>query len=177
MGEIWKDVSGYEGKCMVSNLGNIKSIKKDKILSPKNNHDGYLRIQLWEKCKVKFVSIHRLVAEAFIPNPENKPFVNHVNGVKNCNTVENLEWVTQRENINHAWENGLSKPQINGKHSKSVDQLDLGGNYIKTFPSTMEVERQLGINHVNISSVCRGKKHCKTAGGYKWRYSSGDTYE
>lgn len=170
--EIWKDVVGYEGKYKVSNLGNVLSVKKDKILTPKNNHDGYKRIQLWEKCKAKFVSIHRLVAEAFIPNPDNKPFVNHINGVKDDNVVENLEWVTQKENIVHAWENGLSKPQYNNILSKSVDQFDLKGNYLNTYPSTMEAERQTGIQHSNISSVCRNKH--KTAGGYLWKYSVGE---
>lgn len=175
--EIWKDVVGYEGKYMVSNLGRVKSVKKDLILTPKNNHDGYLRIQLWNKNKVEFVSIHRLVAMAFIPNIDNKPFVNHINGTKNDNRVENLEWVTQSENINHSWQIGLSKSQINSKLSKSVDQLDLNGNYIKTFPSTMEVERQLGIPHSQISNVCKNKRNYKTAGGYKWRYSVGGTIE
>jgi hypothetical protein len=169
--EEWRDVVDYEGLYQVSNIGGVKSIRRDKILTPKHNHDGYLRIQLWRKQNVVFISIHRLVAEVFIENPENKPFVNHINGIKSDNRVENLEWVTQSENINHAWKNGLSKPQINGKHSKAVDQLDLNGNYIKTFPSTMEVERQLGIPHSQISNVCKGKKNYNTAGGFKWKYS------
>lgn len=173
--EVWRNVIGYEGIYRVSNLGRIKSVKKDLILSPKHNHDGYLRIQLWRNCKAIFVSIHRLVAEAFINNPENKPFVNHINGTKCDNTVENLEWCTQKENIQHAWKEGLSKRQYNSKLSKSVDQLDLNGNYIKTFPSTMEVERQLGIYHSKISNACNGKTY--TAGGFKWRYSVGDVNE
>jgi hypothetical protein len=175
--EIWKDIVGYEGLYQVSNLGNIKSVNKNKILSPKHNHDGYLRIQLWRKQHVIFVGIHRLVSEAFIENPDNKPFVNHINGIKNDNRLENLEWCTQRENINHAWKNGLSKSQINGKHSKAVDQLDLNGNYIKTFASQMEVERQLGIPHTQVSAVCLNKKNYNTAGGYKWRFSEGDVCE
>jgi hypothetical protein len=169
--EEWRDVVGYEGKYLVSNIGNIKSVKRDKILTPKKNHDGYLRIQLWKNNKAVFVSIHRLVAESFIPNHENKPFVNHIDGTKNNNLVENLEWVTQSENVRHAWNNGFCGGSINGKHSKAVDQYDLNGNYINTYPSTMEVERQLGIPHSQISNVCKKKKNYNTAGGYKWQYS------
>jgi hypothetical protein len=171
---IWRDVVGWEGRYQVSNLGNIKSVKRNIILSPKNNHDGYLRIQLWKNNKALFVSIHRLVAEAFVENKENKPFVNHINGIKNDNILENLEWVTQQENVQHAWKNGLCGGSLNGKHSKQVNQLDLNGNYIKTFPSTMEVERKLGIPHGQISSVCKKKKNHNTAGGFIWEYSEGD---
>lgn len=175
--EEWRDVIGYEGIYLVSNQGNIKSVKRNKILSPKNNHDGYLRIQLWRNNKALFVAIHRLVAQAFIDNPENKPFVNHIDGIKNHNFVENLEWVTQSENIQHAWGTGLSKSQLNNSRSKAIDQLDLDGNYIKTFPSSMEAERQTGIQRTTISAVCRGYGVHKTAGGYKWRYSEGDNIE
>lgn len=169
--EIWRDVIGYEGRYQISNLGRVKSVKKDLILSPKNNYDGYLRIQLWRKCKAIFVSIHRLVAESFIDNPENKPFVNHINGIKSDNRYENLEWVTQQENIIHAWKNGLSKPQFNNILSRAVDQLSMNGEFINRFPSTMEAERQTGIQRSTISAVCRGYGNHKSAGGYKWRYS------
>ena len=178
MEEIWRDVIGYEGRYYVSNLGNVKSVLyrkltddyKIKILTPKRNWDGYLRIQLWRNQKAKFVAIHRLVAESFIVNEDDKPFVNHINGIKDDNRVGNLEWVTQKENIIHAWGTGLAKQRLNSKLSKAVDQFDLEGNYIETFPSTMEVERKLGINHVNISYACKEGGMKRTSGGYKWRY-------
>ena len=158
---------------MVDELGNVFSKRRNKILSPKINHDGYLRIQLWNKNECEYVSIHRLIAETFIENNEGKPFVNHIDGNKQNNMVENLEWCTQKENIKHAFDTGLSthRPHNWCILSKSVDQYTKSGQYIKTFPSTMEVERELGIPHSTVSNVCNNKKHYITAGGFKWKYS------
>ena len=114
------------------------------------------------------VQWHRVVAETFIPNPENKPFINHKNGVKSDNRIENLEWCTQKENILHAFKTGLSKSQTNGKLSKEIGQYDVQGNFIMVYPSTMEIERTLKIHHSRISYAC---KHGSVAGGYKWKYS------
>lgn len=148
----------------VNEFGEVCSFRQNKVLSPKRNHDGYLRIQLWEKGRCEFVAIHRLVAEAFIPNPEGKPFVNHIDSNKQNNLVDNLEWCTQKENINHAWENGLSHRPKNTAGMR-VAQFTKKGQFIREFPSQMEVERTLGINHVNVSYAIR---HRGTAGGYRW---------
>lgn len=148
----------------VNEFGEIYSFRRNKILSPKLNHDGYLRIQLWDKGDCQFVSIHRLIAEAFIPNPENKPFVNHIDGNKQNNAVGNLEWCTQTENIAHAWANGLSHRPLNTCGLR-VAQLTKSGQLIREFPSTMEVERTLGICHGGISYAIR---HGGTAGGFRW---------
>ena len=114
--EIWKDVQGYEGLYQVSNLGRVKSLgrfvvrplsqkgyrwKAEKILKPRKNHYGYLRFNLYKDGKRKTISVHRLVAIAFIPNPENKPQIDHINADKTNNTVNNLRWVTCKENINN----------------------------------------------------------------------------
>ena len=120
MEEIWKDIQGYEGEYQVSNLGRIKSLprkrvtptgwpylSKGKILTPKLRKDGYLEISLRTKGKGKSYFIHRLVAQAFIPNPYNKPQVNHLNGKKSDNRIENLECATRKENMQHAFKTGL----------------------------------------------------------------------
>lgn len=149
----------------VSEDGRVMSLRRNRILTPKVNHDGYLRIQLWDCGKCHFVSVHRLVAMAYIPNPMNKPFVNHINGLNFDNRAINLEWCTQRENIVHAWQTHLSKPHLN-KRGKSVAMVSKeDGKIIKCFPSTMQAERELGVNHSNVSYAV---SHGGTAMGYKW---------
>mgnify|MGYP003428123665 CR=1 FL=1 len=103
--EVWKDVKGYEGLYKISNLGRVKN-KYDNFVKG-NVIRGYVRISLSKNRNVKTTSIHRLVAEAFIPNPENKPYVNHINCDKTNNVVTNLEWCTQLENIQHCIKNGI----------------------------------------------------------------------
>ena len=119
--EIWKDVVGYEGHYMVSNLGRVKSIKihnshgtvmkerRNKLKKVYINERGYCKVSVIINSQSKRVSVHRLVAMAFITNPENKPQVNHIDGIRNNNYVENLEWCTATENVRHAWDNGLNK--------------------------------------------------------------------
>ena len=113
--ENWKDVVGFEGRYMVSDLGNVKSIvtnhgkptDKQVIKRVRSKTCDYHYVQFWRKDKPKHKAIHRLVAEAFIPNPENKPIVNHLDGNKHNNTVTNLEWATHSENHKHAFATGL----------------------------------------------------------------------
>ena len=121
--ENWKDIKGYEGFYQVSNLGRVRSLERDvfnprgtvirhieeKILVPALNSTGYLNVVLCKKGKRKTMKVHRLVAEAFIPNPENKPQVNHIDEVKTNNAVENLEWATVKENTEYSEKFGMMK--------------------------------------------------------------------
>jgi hypothetical protein len=99
--QIWKDVKGYEGIYKVSNTGLIKNIKRNKILATRTTYDKYLRINLNKNGNKKTFKIHRLVADAFIPNPHNKPTVNHIDGNKQNNMLDNLEWMTFKDNYQY----------------------------------------------------------------------------
>lgn len=115
MKEVWKEVKDYDGRYVVSNLGRVKSVKRfvkghnsyrpvrDRILKTRFSKGGYERVKLTKNCKGKEFYVHRLVATAFIPNPENKPQVNHIDSNRKNNIVENLEWMTAKENIQHGW--------------------------------------------------------------------------
>lgn len=147
--------------------GRIYSKRFDKFLTPKKNWDGYERLQIWQNNKCTIIGWHRIIAETFIDNPDNKPFVNHKNGIKNDNRVENLEWCTQQENIIHAWETGLSKLHSN----KQVDMLSLSGEYIKSFNSITEASIETNCHLSAIAKLCRNNDIKHRVGNYKWRYS------
>ena len=179
--ELWKDIKGYEGVYQVSNLGRVKRVGRYKnqsgaewesgiILKPADNQKGYYFVNLSRDNKTAQKYVHRLVAEAFIPNPENKPTVNHINCDRSDNRAENLEWTTYRENNNHSIKvmKDAGKSKRNNRLSKIVQQIDLQGNVIKEYPSGREAQRKTGIP--GIDKVCAGAKYRKTAGGYFWKY-------
>lgn len=168
MQEIWKDVKGYEGLYQVSSLGRVKSLSREvkgrgaskrfipeRILKPNNNGHGYENVILSKNGKIKGKGVHRLVAEAFIPNPNNKKEVNHIDGIKDENYIENLEWVTRKENSRHAHENGFVKISKGANHykSKKVYSERLG----KEFVSIKEAAEYLFLSTPSVSKVLRGK--------------------
>lgn len=170
MKEVWKDILGYEGLYQVSNLGDVKSLPKhcgnrptQEKLCSQDWCRGYKRVGLCKNSVLKHKQVHRLVAEAFIPNPENKPQVNHKNGIKTDNRVSNLEWTSVNENLNHA-RDVLGKKDAHP--AIKVAQIE-NNVIIAIFGSVSEAKKKTLIN--NISGCCRGV--LKTAGGYKWKYT------
>ena len=168
--EIWKDIQGYEGY-QISNYGNVKSLKygKEKILTPTINKRGYYHTVLRKDGKSITVNIHRLVASAFIENPDNLPIINHKDENKTNNKAENLEWCDYKYNANYgtAIQRMIANTDYKAiavKNGKKVLCIETGVVY----PSTMEVQRKLGFASSNISSVCLGKY--KQAYGYTWKY-------
>lgn len=176
MDEIWKPIPNYEGIYEVSNLGNVKRILVRRgtgggCLMPYMCPQGYLHVLLRNLGNDVPYVIHRLVATVFIDNPENKPFVNHLDGIRYNNIESNLEWATESENIQHSHDNLdriFTAYGENHKNSRSVGQYDVNGNLINVFGSANEAGRQTGIQFTNICKVCRSER--KYAGGYVWKY-------
>lgn len=151
--------------------GRIYSKRFKKFLTPKLNWDGYHRIQIWKDGKCRMVSWHRIIAETFIPNPENKPFINHIDGNKQNNSVYNLEWCTQKENIEHAIKNKLYHVTQLNQGKVPVDMLDTNGSFIKRFNSQLEAGEFIKRHPSSIGRCCKFPEKYKSCGGYKWRYS------
>lgn len=160
--EVWKDIQGYEGLYKVSSLGRVKN-KRGLIMSPKIHHRGYIQIGLYKDKKSKNLYIHRLVAQAFIPNPDNLPYVNHKDENKLNDRADNLEWCTPE--YNNSYGDFIKKSM---QSAKPLYQLDMNGNIIKEFNSAHQVQKVLGYNRRAIIGCCEG--NCKTAYGYIWKY-------
>jgi hypothetical protein len=167
-------IEGYEDYS-VDTKGNVWSYKKQPRKSLKFfKRDGYCIASFKSNNKTDKRSVHRLIAQAFIPNPEDKPFINHINGIRDDNRIINLEWCTQKENIIHAFHVLKVIPHMIGKvgilhhASKPIIQLSKCGDFVKEFPSIGEAERHTGISHSSIIKVMNGKLN--TAGKFKWQY-------
>ena len=171
MNEIWKDIKGYEGLYQVSSRGRIKSLcfnhtDYSKIMK-KGSNTSYDKIILTHNYKQKTFLIHRLVAETFIPNPFGFKCVNHKDGNKMNNNVENLEWCTYSHNLRHAYTKNLRKAR-----TKKVEQYDLKGNLIKIWDSLKEASLFVEGNSTGIHQCCSMKHPKKTYKGYVWKYHS-----
>lgn len=180
--EIWKDVKGYENLYQISNLGNVKSLNynktgKEKLLKPSLQNNGYLGVTFNNKEQKRFL-IHRLVAKAFLDNPNNLPQVNHINEDKTDNRVENLEWCTAKYNTNYGTgiirraekQSIIMKTKIGKLHhnSKPVLQFDKNMSFIKKWDCAADIEREIGFNAKNINACCIGTQ--TTSYKYKWGY-------
>lgn len=193
--EEWKDIPGYEGLYQVSDQGRVRSLDrivvnsrnvyrtlKGRILRPLKYRNGYFYIVLSKDNHRKNCRVHRLVARAFIPNPENKPHLDHINTKRDDNRVENLRWTTAKENVNNPLSiKHLSDAMKGDKHpmygklgkdnptSKAIYQISKDGNIIRKWGGMREAERHTGTKQKKISLCCQGKR--RTTGGYRWIYA------
>ena len=214
MEEIWKDIKGYEGLYQVSNTGKVKSLEKlkwngrgyqklpERIMKGKKCGRGYLQVRLFKDGKSKNYYLHRLVAVAFIPNPDNLPQVNHRNEIKTDNCVDNLEWCDAKYNSNYGTKNQRIAEKLRGrkhseeaikkmseklrgrklpeeiikkiaeKNSKPVYSVDRETGLITYWKSACEASRQTGIDQGNITRCCQGKM--KSAGNHIWFYADSE---
>ena len=172
--EIWKDIEGFDGKYQISNKCNIRNSKTGYYLKWHKNTRGYHQIILRKNGIKKCLMRNVLMAKAFVPNPYNKPFVDHINTKTEDDSIENLRWVTCKENnrnpltIQHHRENNY----IPEPPKRQVIQYSLNGDIIKQWESITDASKTLGIAGPNIIDVCKGKKYHKTAGGFIWKYAS-----
>lgn len=178
--EVWKDIPEFEGYYKVSNLGRVKRIARttirsngksdsvvynveERIKKIQKQTKGYSHVVLYKNGKYKTRRLNRLVALAFIPNPENKPEVNHIDGNKENNRADNLEWVTSKENHKHAADHNLLK-----YYMRRVAKVDKNGNIVAYYNSIKDAAIENNISKGNICTACRGQR--KYAGGFIWRY-------
>lgn len=179
--ENWRDVAGYEGLYKVSDKGRVYSIPRPSTKGGLLNircARGYKLVSLSKDGTEKSLPVHRIVLTAFVPNRLGKPQVNHIDGDKANNKLENLEWATQSENQLHAYSIGLQKPNVREAHKvrheqtkRKIAQLDMNGKELQVFNSIKEAAKHIGKDDgTHISAVARGKRN--STGGFKWKYIS-----
>lgn len=172
--EEWKAIDGTNGVYAVSSVGKVMNTKTGRVLKAQTDQKGYLRVRITVERQGITLKIHREVAKAFIPNPDNLPQVNHINGDKTDNRVENLEWISNLENARHAiannlWENVFLAGQRANENRKTpiiATCIDTGEE--KYFESMSDAEREIGTKHIN--SVMKGER--SQAKGHTFRYAN-----
>lgn len=175
MYEEWRNIEGFEGFYQVSNQGNVRSLNYHnwgiaKNLTPVIDRYGYERVCMCKNGKQFNRQVHRMVAQAFIDNPTSLPQINHINEIKTDNRVENLEWVSAKDNANHGTRNHRMSRSKQNKNCKALIQLDKQGSEIRRWVSFMEVNRVLGYDVGFLARCCKGR--CETAYGFKWQYAT-----
>lgn len=182
--ELWKDIVGFEGIYQISTYGRLKSFKVNTegyVLKNTNNKGGYLSVILdYRNNRRISTRIHRLVAEAFIPNPDHLPEINHINGNKQNNHNDNLEWCTRRHNVRDAIKrnpNIIRGMNIYNKYirPRTIIQYSLDGRPLALFCNSVEASKATGVCHRNILQVASKDEYRpgltrKQAGGFKWEY-------
>ena len=189
--EVWKSIRGYENLYEVSSYGRVRSLRhlvkqsgnngttfsryyNGKVITQREGIGGYIFVCLSNGASKKTMRVHKLVAEAFIPNPNNYPQINHKDENKSNNRVDNLEWCSPSYNCNY----GTRIDRIIAKTGKPVGQYDINGEFIQEFPSVSEASRTLGISFSSIASMANGRKRLKngkeyerkSVGGFIWRW-------
>ena len=164
----WEPIHGFGGAYEISNTGQVYSHRKNRVLKLSTDKFGYLRVSLQKHNRKdkKLYFVHRLVAEAFIPNIENKPYVNHKDEQKNNNCAENLEWCSHKENMNYGTRN--LRIALSNTNNPITSKKVLCVETSKVFPSINEAQRQLHIYATNITKCCKGKR--PHAGGFSWTF-------
>ena len=172
--EVFKPIENYEGLYAISNMGNVKSFISNKILKACTDNQGYSIVTLCKDKVHRTKTIHRLVAIAFIPNLELKKQVNHKDGIKQNNNVNNLEWATSKENILHALQKGLFVPNFKKiAFDKRKKVLQINPNtyeVVEIYISSHDAAKKTGFNRGNISSACRNETN--KVGNFLWKYDN-----
>ena len=173
----YKQIKGFESLYSISENGDVSSLRREvgkRSMKNRIKPNGYVGIKLCKYGKQFHLSIHRLVAIHFIPNPLNLPEVNHIDGNKENNYYKNLEWVSSSDNQKHAFKLGLQVGRRGKDHCQSLPifQLDLDGNLLREFESIKSVKRDLGFNIFGIIKCCKKEKKYNTAYGFKWEYKN-----
>lgn len=177
--EEWRQVKGFEGRYEVSDLGRVRSLKRGTksgfivrdeplVMNPNTSSKGYKWVYLYKSDVKYFCAVHRLVAEAFVPNPKGYDEVNHKDEDKSNNRVENLEWCTREYNMNYG--TCVERFTMNNPNRRDIEQYTVDGVLVGRYASSMDAHRQTGIDNSAITKCCLGRKYFKTAGGYVWRY-------
>ncbi len=170
MEEIWKDIEGYEGKYTISNYGKVTALNFAKRgfsqeLKQSLDSKGYSFVNLYFSGKMNPHRIHRLIAIHFIPNPESKPYINHINGIKNDNSIDNLEWCTAKENIRHSFDTGLNKNS--DKQKQSIRNISskkvINNNDGMIHSSCVEASKYYKIEYQRLKSMLNGSRKNKTS--------------